>query len=120
MYPDLLLVNLMGDQCMSDISNYITPPTHSFAGLPVCTQLNDLAADIAIIGLHFVSPYPQKLTPDAPRNEPEAAPDAIRRQSSIFIDHWDHYDFNSIHKPPAQPVRIEKVLPLPGEDRSLI
>jgi hypothetical protein len=28
--------------------------------------------------------------------------------------------FNSIHKPPAQPVRIEKVLPLPGENRSLI
>jgi hypothetical protein len=27
---------------------------------------------------------------------------------------------NSIHKPPAQPVRIEKVLPLPGENRSLI
>jgi hypothetical protein len=25
-----------------------------------------------------------------------------------------------IHKPPAQPVRIEKVLPLPGENRSLI
>ena len=27
---------------------------------------------------------------------------------------------NSIHKPPAQPVRIEKVLPLPGAHRSLI
>jgi hypothetical protein len=28
--------------------------------------------------------------------------------------------YDSIHKPPAQPVRIEKVLPLPGENRSLI
>jgi len=79
---------------MPENFDYITPPTHSFAGLPVCTQLNELAADIAIIGLHFVSPYPQKLTPSATRTEPETAPDAIRRQSSIFIDHWDHYDFN--------------------------
>jgi agmatinase len=62
--------------------------------LPVCTQLNDLAADIAIIGLHFVSPYPQRLESPASRTAPETAPDAIRRQSSIFIDHWDHYDFN--------------------------
>jgi hypothetical protein len=30
---------------MSENSNYITAPAHSFAGLPVCTQLNDLAAD---------------------------------------------------------------------------
>ena len=28
--------------------------------------------------------------------------------------------FNSIHKPPAQPVRIEKVLPLPGGHTKLI
>ena len=79
---------------MPENIDYITPPTHSFAGLPVCKQLDDLAADIAIIGLHFVSPYPQKLTPAATRNAPETAPDAIRLQSSIFIDHWDHYDFN--------------------------
>jgi agmatinase len=46
---------------MSENPNCITAPTHSFAGLPVCTQLKDLEADIAIIGLHYVSPYPQKL-----------------------------------------------------------
>ena len=44
---------------MSENSNYMTAPTHSFAGLPVCTQLKDLEADIAIIGLHFVSPLTQ-------------------------------------------------------------
>ena len=43
---------------MPENSNCITPPTHSFVGLPVCTQLKDLEADIAIIGLHYVSPYP--------------------------------------------------------------
>ncbi len=79
---------------MSEKFDYITPPTHSFAGLPVCTQLNDLAADIAIIGIHFISPYPQKVTTAAARTALETGPDAIRHQSSVFIDHWDHYDFD--------------------------
>jgi agmatinase len=79
---------------MPENLDYITAPAHSFAGLPVCTQLNDLAADIAIIGLHFVSPYPQRLESPASRTATETAPDAIRLQSSIFADHWDHYDFN--------------------------
>ena len=77
---------------MSENSIFITAPTHSFAGLPVCTQLKDLEADIAIIGLHYVSPYPQKLTPI--QTAVETAPDAIRLQSSVFIDHLDHYDFD--------------------------
>jgi agmatinase len=79
---------------MSENSNYITAPTHSFAGLPVCTQFNDIAADIAIIGLHYVSPYPQRLPATTAKTVVETAPDAIRRQSSIFIDHWDHYNFD--------------------------
>jgi len=79
---------------MPEKFDYITPPTNSFAGLPVCTRLNDLAVDIAVIGLHFVSPYPQKITTAATRTELETGPDAIRLQSSIFIDHWEHYDFN--------------------------
>ncbi len=79
---------------MPDNFNYITPPDISFAGLPVCAQLNDLAADIAIIGLHFVSPYPQKATTASALTTLETAPDAIRHQSSVFIDHWDHYDFD--------------------------
>jgi hypothetical protein len=79
---------------MQKNSNFITPPTHSFAGLPVCTQLKDLEADIAIIGLHYVSPYPQRLTTTAIQTAVETAPDAIRLQSSIFKDHFDHYDFD--------------------------
>jgi agmatinase len=35
---------------MPETGNYITPPNQSFAGLPVCTQLSNLKADIAIIG----------------------------------------------------------------------
>jgi agmatinase len=77
---------------MSENWKCITPPVQSFAGLPVCTQLNDLEADIAIIGLHYVSPYPQRSPATAVRTVVETAADAIRRQSSRFIDHLDHYD----------------------------
>lgn len=70
----------------------ITPPAQSFAGLPVCEQLNDLEADIAFIGIHYVSPYPHELP--ATRPTEETAPDAIRRQSLHFTDHLEHYDFD--------------------------
>jgi len=79
---------------MPDNFDYITPPSQSFAGMPVCTQLDDLAADIAIIGIHFVSPYPQRPTAVATRTDPVTGPEAIRLQSSVFVDHWDHYDFD--------------------------
>ena len=59
----------------------LTPPAQSFAGLPVCTKLTDLEAEIAIIGLHYVSPYPPIVTEVESRNTVESAPDAIRRQS---------------------------------------
>ena len=79
---------------MSDNWKCITPPTRSFAGLPVCTQLDELEADIAIIGLHYISPYPQRSPATPSGTGAETAPDAIRRQSSRFIDHLDHYDFD--------------------------
>jgi agmatinase len=79
---------------MSENWKYITPPTLSFAGLPVCTQLDKLEADIAIIGLHYVSPYPQRSQAATSGTGAETAADAIRRQSARFIDHLDHYDFD--------------------------
>ena len=79
---------------MPDSWKFMTPPSQSFAGSPVCTQLDDLKADIAIIGLHYISPYPQRLPATGGGNTRETAPDAIRRQSSIYIDHLDHYDFD--------------------------
>jgi agmatinase len=77
---------------MSENWKCITAPAESFVGLPVCTQLNDLEADIAIIGIHYVSPYPQKLP--AAQTAAETAPDAIRRKSLHFADHLDHFDFD--------------------------
>lgn len=79
---------------MSANWNYITPPTESFAGLPVCTRLDELEADIAFIGLHYVSPYPQKSPAATDKAGAETAADAIRRQSARFIDQLDHYDFD--------------------------
>ena len=79
---------------MSEEWKCITPPTPSFAGLPVCTQLNDLEADVAIIGIHYVSPYPLRLPANTAKTAVYTAPDVIRRQSTRFIDHLDHYDFD--------------------------
>ena len=79
---------------MSKNWKYITPPAESFAGLPVCTQLDELEADIAIIGLHYISPYPQRSPAVKDKAGAETAADAIRRQSARFIDHLDHYDFD--------------------------
>ena len=73
---------------MPDSWNFMTPPARSFAGVPVCTQLDDLEADIAIIGIHYLSPYPQRLPAIKEEFALETAPDAIRRQSSIYSDHY--------------------------------
>ena len=83
---------------MSDNWRYVTPPSQSFARVPVCTHLDELDAKIAIIGLHYVSPYPLKFSAASANGAVETAPDAIRRQSSIFTDHLDHYsfDFNDV------------------------
>lgn len=79
---------------MSENGKWITPPANGFAGLPVCTQLQRLEADIALIGLHYQSPYPQEFPVRSTQNAPPAAPNAIRRQSSIFTGHLNHYDFD--------------------------
>ncbi|MBI5593129.1 MAG: arginase family protein [Deltaproteobacteria bacterium] len=79
---------------MSMNSDFLTPPAHGFAGFPICVQLNNLEADIAIIGLHYVSPYPRKSVASATQTAMETAPDAIRLQSSRFTGYWDHYDFD--------------------------
>ena len=71
---------------MSQNWKCITPPTQSFAGLPVCTQLNELEADIAIIGLHYVSPYPGKSPATAPRAG--AAPESSTARSPNETARW--------------------------------
>ena len=79
---------------MSKDWKWISPPVQSFAGLPVITNLENLEADIAILGRHYTSPYSQ-LNPSQPvQNRVQTAPAAIRRQSSIFTNHLNHYSFD--------------------------
>ncbi len=74
--------------------DFITRPVTSFAGVPVCTHLNEVEADIALLGLHYVSPYPSGPTRKTLPPEAETAADAIRRRSAAFAGYFDHFDFN--------------------------
>ena len=63
--------------------------TKTFAGLPACTKIDALAADIAIIGIpHGTSYPPGKLSHSA------VAPAAIRRAARRYAGMLDHYDFD--------------------------
>lgn len=46
---------------MTSIWKFITSSANSFTGVPVCTDLDNLQADIAMLGVHCISPYPQVL-----------------------------------------------------------
>jgi hypothetical protein len=46
-------------------------------------------------------------------------PDVLGRRSKSEAQRVNNTGVNSIHKPPAMPVRIEKVLPIRREDVSL-
>ena len=68
---------------------YSNPPAEplTFAGLPPCSDIRQLQADIAIIGVPFGVPYPYQELHAA------TAPYAIRRQSQRLGHYLDHYDF---------------------------
>ena len=69
-------------------------PDTGFAGLKWCMDLAAISADIAILGIHYSSPYPQPAGIPVEGRASESAPQAIRRQSQGFSGHWDHYDFD--------------------------
>lgn len=79
---------------MSDRWNCLSPPKAAFAGLQVCRDLDQLQADLAVIGLHYASPYPSNLEEAARAPERETGPGAVRRLSAHFAGYWDHIDFN--------------------------
>ena len=63
--------------------------TKTFAGLPACMDLNDLSAQIAVIGIpHGTSYNPGKLSHSA------EAPAAIRNAAARYARMRDHYDFD--------------------------
>jgi agmatinase len=61
----------------------------TFAGLPACTDIDCLSADMAIIGIpHGTSYHPGKLSHSA------EAPAAIRKASERYARMLDNYDFD--------------------------
>jgi agmatinase len=62
----------------------------SFLGVPVCTDLDALEAEIAILGIPFGVPYGA----DDIFTTSSAAPAAIRAQSNRWGDTMVHYDFD--------------------------
>ena len=73
---------------------FITPPKNSFAGLPVCTNLDELEADIAVIGTHYISSYPNDFPLKYGPDRVELASDTIRFQSTVYKGNLNHFDFN--------------------------
>jgi agmatinase len=66
-----------------------TPPADSFLGLPVATDLDALAADVAILGLPHGMPYRFQ----GAFSDSADAPAAIRRAARPPSDRWD-FDFD--------------------------
>ena len=76
-------------------TNLIEPPTllpHTFLGFPGIDSIDQLDADIAILGLPYGMPY----NTHAMANNQSKAPDAIRQfTNSVDIDYTrNHYDFD--------------------------
>jgi agmatinase len=60
----------------------------TFMGFPLCTELDRLKADFAILGIPYGDPYSM----DEVTNDQSNAPSAVRRESarlSLGLDHWD-------------------------------
>jgi agmatinase len=67
----------------------LQPPDPSFVGLPV-GSLDDLRADVAILGIPHGTPYPR---PGATAGCAEA-PSAVRRRAARLARFADHHDFD--------------------------
>jgi agmatinase len=75
------------DKSLSDLADMDN--TKTFAGLPACMDLEDLSAEIAIIGIpHGTSYNPGKLSHSA------KAPTAIRNAAERYASMLHHYDFD--------------------------
>ena len=62
--------------------------SNTFLGFPLCTELDSLEADVAILGIPYGDPYSM----DEVTNDQTNAPSAVRHESarlSIDLGHWD-------------------------------
>ena len=61
---------------------------HTFMGFPLCGKLDELDADVAILGIPYGDPYSMEEV----TNDQTNAPTAVRLESarlSLGLDHWD-------------------------------
>ncbi len=65
-------------------------PPGSFLDFPLALDLDDLKADIAILGVPFGKPY----WPSEMANDQSLAPDAIRQARVYPFNHLEHYDWD--------------------------
>lgn len=86
----------------------------TFAGLPRCDDLQELRAEVALLGIPYGTPYePQKPPPSL------HAPEAIRRESVRYVEDpiaWD-FDLGGTLLPAAD-VRVVDCGDLPGSQES--
>lgn len=65
-------------------------PSTTFLGVPRCAAIDDLEAEVAIIGIPYGWPYPGEDRP----NDQARAPFAVRRESRRLSDGLDRWDFD--------------------------
>ena len=70
--------------------------TPTFSDFPACRRLEDLDADVAVIGIPYRSPYEVSLPLDygAASSSALKAPDALRLQSAAYAHSLRNYDFD--------------------------
>jgi len=70
--------------------------TPTFVEAPLCGQLEELEADVAVIGVPYKSPYEVSVPLEAEDAAASAlsAPDALRRQSATYAHSLRNYDFD--------------------------
>lgn len=79
---------------MSHIGTTSPRDRQTFLGLPLCTEMENQAAEFAILGIRVGQPYPGEPFP----NDQSLAPHAIRRASSrlsLSLDRWD-FDIDGV------------------------
>ena len=64
--------------------------SNTFLGFPLCTELDAIEADIAILGI----PYGYSYSSDGFTNDQANAPSAVRIESVRLSDGLDHWDFD--------------------------
>jgi agmatinase len=78
---------------MNQELNSVPAEMPTFVEAPRCERLEDLATDVAIIGIPYKSPYEVSVPLDALAGT-LTAPDALRKQSCVYAHSLRHYDFD--------------------------